>query len=319
VTFERIDPVYIIDLADATHPVIAGELEIPGFSTYLHPISDDLLLGIGKDVINSGRTSIFQGMNMRLFDISDPANIAVKSDIKIGKRGTESHVLYDSHAFTIVPGTADTPHRIALPVSVTGLHQVTLDEQPFHIYNWSEHALYLFEIDDSGQDVRIESAGKLVSEDLSTGRVRQPMCCNWNDRSFTDGEVVHYLHNNRLYSAAWENSQSADNLFIPTLFKDAVPDACTAEVRDGLRVHVQDQDTNQYLSCPTVSAVEGDFSQQLNTGCADLTSGLAEREGSYEISVAMDGYLPWQRSDVRVQADECHVGSTSLQVYLQKE
>ena len=48
VTFERIDPLYAIDLSDPADPFIAGELEVAGFSEFLHPVSDDLLLGLGR-------------------------------------------------------------------------------------------------------------------------------------------------------------------------------------------------------------------------------------------------------------------------------
>ena len=48
VTFERIDPLYVIDLSDPSQPSIVGELEVPGFSDLLHEVSDDLLLGLGS-------------------------------------------------------------------------------------------------------------------------------------------------------------------------------------------------------------------------------------------------------------------------------
>ena len=37
VTFEQIDPLFVIDLASVKEPKIIGELKIPGYSTYLHP------------------------------------------------------------------------------------------------------------------------------------------------------------------------------------------------------------------------------------------------------------------------------------------
>ena len=47
VTFERTDPLYVIDLTDNAQPEIIGSLEIPGYSSYLHPLSNNYLLGIG--------------------------------------------------------------------------------------------------------------------------------------------------------------------------------------------------------------------------------------------------------------------------------
>lgn len=71
VTFRQIDPFYTIDLADPANPMVLGELKIPGFSSYLHPISDDLVLGIGSDADDSG---LITGAKVSLFDVSDLAN-----------------------------------------------------------------------------------------------------------------------------------------------------------------------------------------------------------------------------------------------------
>lgn len=71
VTFRQTDPLYVIDLADPTKPVVAGELKIPGYSAYLHPIGDNRLIGIGQDASDTGRV---QGTQVSLFDVTDPAN-----------------------------------------------------------------------------------------------------------------------------------------------------------------------------------------------------------------------------------------------------
>merc|ERR1712194_639946 len=74
VTFERIDPFYIYDLSDPTDPTKLGELEIPGFSSYLHPLEIDgvpLILGIGEHV-DERQSRV--GVKISLFDISDLTN-----------------------------------------------------------------------------------------------------------------------------------------------------------------------------------------------------------------------------------------------------
>ena len=68
VTFRQTDPLYIIDLADPAAPAVRGELKIRGFSAYLHPLDGDLLLGVGQDADEDGRT---QGTQVSLFDIAD--------------------------------------------------------------------------------------------------------------------------------------------------------------------------------------------------------------------------------------------------------
>lgn len=71
VTFRQVDPFYTIDLSDPTDPRVVGELKIPGFSSYLHPIGDGLVLGVGTDATEEGRTT---GAKVSLFDVSDPAD-----------------------------------------------------------------------------------------------------------------------------------------------------------------------------------------------------------------------------------------------------
>ena len=77
VTFRQIDPFYTIDLSDPANPAIVGELKIPGFSSYLHPIGDGMVLGVGSDADSEGRVT---GSKASLFDVSDlaaPREIAV--------------------------------------------------------------------------------------------------------------------------------------------------------------------------------------------------------------------------------------------------
>lgn len=79
VTFRQIDPFYTIDLSDPFAPEVIGELKIPGFSSYLHPIGDGLVLGVGSDADLDGRIT---GSKVSLFDVSDlaaPLEVAVWS------------------------------------------------------------------------------------------------------------------------------------------------------------------------------------------------------------------------------------------------
>ena len=71
VTFRQTDPLYTIDLSDPANPRVVGELKILGYSAYLHPIGEGLLLGIGQDADEQGRT---RGAQVSVFDVSDLAN-----------------------------------------------------------------------------------------------------------------------------------------------------------------------------------------------------------------------------------------------------
>ncbi len=65
VTFKQIDPFFVIDLSDSSNPRVAGELKIPGFSSYLHPLSDNRILGVGQE--NSQ-------VKLSVFDVSNAQN-----------------------------------------------------------------------------------------------------------------------------------------------------------------------------------------------------------------------------------------------------
>ncbi|KPJ57373.1 hypothetical protein AMJ49_01005, partial [Parcubacteria bacterium DG_74_2] len=65
VTFRETDPFYVLDLSNPEKPELKGELKIPGYSSYLHPITKDKILGIGKEGWK---------VKISLFDVSDPEN-----------------------------------------------------------------------------------------------------------------------------------------------------------------------------------------------------------------------------------------------------
>lgn len=73
VTFKQVDPLFSVDLSNPEKPEVIGALKIPGFSDYLHPYGDGLLLGIGMDVDETGTTT--EGVKLSMFDISDPSDV----------------------------------------------------------------------------------------------------------------------------------------------------------------------------------------------------------------------------------------------------
>ena len=95
VTFRQVDPLYTIGLADPTAPKLLGQLELLGYSAYLHPIADDLLLGVGQDATPEGRT---KGVQVSLFAVGDPAHPRLLAQHALGT-ASSSQVEFDSHAF----------------------------------------------------------------------------------------------------------------------------------------------------------------------------------------------------------------------------
>jgi hypothetical protein len=103
VTFRQTDPLYTLDLADPTEPRVVGELKIMGYSAYLHPVGDGLLLGVGQDADALGRT---KGTQLSLFDVGDPADPQRIDQVTLGQGSSD--VEYDHHAFLHWPATGLT-------------------------------------------------------------------------------------------------------------------------------------------------------------------------------------------------------------------
>ena len=71
VTFFQTDPLFVVDITDPTAPAVRGELKIPGFSSYLHPIGNGLVIGVGEGGSMNGTDG---SAKVSLFDVSDPYN-----------------------------------------------------------------------------------------------------------------------------------------------------------------------------------------------------------------------------------------------------
>ena len=109
VTFRQTDPLYTVDLHNPAAPKVLGELKIPGYSAYLHPVGDDRLIGVGQEATDQGRV---QGTQVSLFDVSDltkPDRIA-QFHLQYGHSEAE----FDPHAFLYWPATG----LLVVPVNV---------------------------------------------------------------------------------------------------------------------------------------------------------------------------------------------------------
>lgn len=109
VTFRQTDPLYTIDLTDPVAPRVVGELKILGYSAYLHPVADGLLLGVGIDATDTGART---GLQVSLFDVRDPANPRRVAQYALADAGSAAE--WDHHAFTWWP-TGDTAGIAYLP------------------------------------------------------------------------------------------------------------------------------------------------------------------------------------------------------------
>jgi uncharacterized secreted protein with C-terminal beta-propeller domain len=210
VTFRLTDPLYVVDLSDQNNPLLAGELEIEGYSDYLHPINDNLILGIGKDAVfdessndfEGARGAWYQGVKLALFDVSNPASPSEVNSIILGKRGTESDVLSDHHALSFLPATATQAARLAIPVRLhdkTPTGEFFDPSRPNAYYDFTHTGLYSFEINDSG----ISQAGVLLGSDPDNGFAFGSS----SDRSILLDDSVFYIHQGEVLSSRWNPSQ----------------------------------------------------------------------------------------------------------------
>ncbi len=210
VTFKKVDPLYVLDFTQPEQPKVLGELEINGFSDYLHPIGENYLLGIGKDAISieGEEFSWYQGLKLSLFDVSSGDNLREIESLVIGKRGTESTVLMNHHGLAWL-ATGDSA-TLAIPVQLNEQESSSSYDdysQPSAFYDWTQTGLYTFNIN-TGNNPGIELDGKLIT-DIPPAICNEPgNYCSfvgqqiYNDRAVLQENSVHYIHNNAVHSSA---------------------------------------------------------------------------------------------------------------------
>ena len=127
VTFRQMDPLYTIDLTDQDHPREIGALKIPGYSGYLHPIGDDLLLGLGVDATEQGQSLGGQAAVFDIRDLRDPQRVSQQG---FGEQSSLP-AIDDPRGFTWLPDrrtglttvsswTSERARLVALKVSASG-------------------------------------------------------------------------------------------------------------------------------------------------------------------------------------------------------
>ncbi len=187
VTFRNIDPLYVLDLSNPDDPLIAGELEMPGYSGYLHPVGRDRLLGVGQEASAEGRLS---GVKVSLFDVADIKQPRLINAIVLGDSGTYTPLLYDHLALAYLAGGDGEPDRFAFPLSLYKQTAVSEDRWP----RWVHDGLYLFDIDSE-----LRHRGVVVGADASIGGGRG----GYGERALIQGSAVHYVRDQQVISAEW--------------------------------------------------------------------------------------------------------------------
>lgn len=190
VTFDKVDPLYVIDLGDPASPTILGELEIPGFSSYIHPVNSELLIGVGKNAETYDGITWYQGLNIRLFDVSDPSQPLVLQSLDYGLRGSNSPVSYNPHSFTYAFDEQAQRVRFTIPMSLHGNNDdYDPEAHPSTFYDWEETGLYQFELN-TDENPQIQEVARYLYDDAT-----QSYSATDSDAVIDDNNIYLLRHN----------------------------------------------------------------------------------------------------------------------------
>jgi hypothetical protein len=189
VTFERIDPLYVIDLSVPSAPAIVGELEVPGFSDLLHEVSDDLLLGLGSSERRFPKLELYN-----VTDVSRPISqglIELGADLDWGY----SPAQYNRYAFTYLAG--DTVDRLTVPYAAGGVEDGICCIQVDRIA--------LFEITDKASPAQaaISAVGEVT---LTPGSV------DGDTRVVLDSDALYVISRTDLLGGYWSNPEAVSSI-----------------------------------------------------------------------------------------------------------
>jgi len=189
VTFERIDPLYVIDLSIPSAPAIVGELEVPGFSDLLHEVSDDLLLGLGSSERRFPKLELYN-----VSDVSRPISqglIELGADLDWGY----SPAQYNRYAFTYLAG--DTVDRLTVPYAAGGVEDGICCIQVDRVA--------LFEITDKASPAQaaISAVGEVT---LTPGSV------DGDTRVVLDSDALYVISRTDLLGGFWSNPEAVSSI-----------------------------------------------------------------------------------------------------------
>jgi uncharacterized secreted protein with C-terminal beta-propeller domain len=118
VTFHQTDPFFVIDLSNPQSPTVAGELKIPGYSSYLYPYDATHVIGVGSQTtIENGSENI--NLKLSLFDVSNINNPTEVANYIVSGNYTSSTAQYDPHAFLF----SQEKQLLVIPVSINNFEE----------------------------------------------------------------------------------------------------------------------------------------------------------------------------------------------------
>jgi hypothetical protein len=190
VTFRFTDPLYVLDLHDPADPAIAGQLEIPGVSSYLRAVGSGYLISVGQDATPDGRRG---GVKVELFDVRDIANPKSLGVKVFGNSGSWTEALHDPHALTFLDRSApDASLRLVLPVDVYEAAN-----------NWAYSGLHVMEVvgtDSAAPQLRFHGLIKTADDSSST---HPPYA--FPERGVLHDDAVFAVHGDEYLAKRWQD------------------------------------------------------------------------------------------------------------------
>lgn len=187
VTYKQVDPLFVIDTSNPQNPVVEGMLKIPGYSTYLHMIDENHIMGFGYNTqVNSFGATANDGMKISLFDVTDPNKPREVHTEVIGKAGTYSEVLHNHKAlmFSLDRGLMSFPVR------------VTKDD-----YNTEFLGAYVYNVDTESFSLKNKISHGSGGTDTYNDQIRRVIFINDNLYSFSDNTMqVYNIEDNKKIS-----------------------------------------------------------------------------------------------------------------------
>jgi inhibitor of cysteine peptidase len=220
VTFKSVDPLFVIDVADPTHPHILGALKIPGYSDYLHPYDENHIIGFGKDTVEQSNkdakgnvvntTAYYLGMKVAMFDVTDVKNPKELHKLNIGDRGTNSELLYNHKALLF----SKAKNLMAFPVELYEVKS-TGDASALEYGQFTYQGAYVYNIDIAKGFTLKGRITHITDEELSKAGL------NWYDgdknvrRILYMDETLYTLSNSMIRAHTLSDLKAVGSLNIP--------------------------------------------------------------------------------------------------------
>lgn len=294
VTFLRTDPLYAIDLSDPSDPKIAGELEIPGFASYMHPLTGDYLFTLGMNADEFGGV---QGMKFELVKLEEGQPRVI--DQVLLSDAYYSEALTNLRALSVLK-VSDQQYRFAVPLQRIGSNTPS----GYGV------ALQLLEVDLTEQ--ALHDRGAIASTSVDEYGHSQL------ERGLLQDDAVFYASGDAVLAAPFDAPEHA--VAAEDLRERA---QCDEYESESFYLRLRPLDGGELESCPDL-----DFVQSNRAGLTEFTLGGDLKEGVCAYTGPKDAYGTFNSTlDVpgyyqsplyfQVYRNQCELQTVDLDISLQ--